>query len=175
MKNLTEQQLLDNYQKLLDVVEGVNLPISGFIDASMALGHLPAPLLWCSATPSSHVTVDAFERVTSAMLDRLANSLPVDAVYLDLHGAMVTEHHQDGEGELLARVRGLIGPQVPLLASLDLHANISPKMVDYTSAISTFGLIRTWIWPIRVDDAPFECAICLTVCVMKKPFCNFLI
>ena len=125
-------------EKLFDVVEGVNLPISGFIDASMALGHLPAPLLWCSATPSSHVTVDAFERVASAMLDRLANSLPVDAVYLDLHGAMVTEHHQDGEGELLARVRGLIGPQVPLLASLDLHANVTTRMLAEADALVAY-------------------------------------
>ena len=125
-------------EKLFDVVEGVNLPISGFIDASMALGHSPPPLLWCSATPSSHVTVDAFERVASAMLDRLANSLPVDAVYLDLHGAMVTEHHQDGEGELLARVRGLIGPQVPLVASLDLHANVTTRMVSKADALVAY-------------------------------------
>ena len=62
----------------------------------------------------------------------------MDAVYLDLHGAMVTEHHQDGEGELLARVRGLIGPQVPLLASLDLHANVTTRMLAEADALVAY-------------------------------------
>ena len=48
-----------------------------------------------------------------------------DAVYLDLHGAMVTESHEDGEGELLARARDLVGADVPIVASLDLHANVT--------------------------------------------------
>ena len=61
-------------EKLFDIVEGVNLGISGFINASMAFGHSLTPLLWCSATPSSHVTADAFERLAGSMLDRLANS-----------------------------------------------------------------------------------------------------
>ena len=125
-------------EKIFDIFEGVNLGISGFINASMALGHSPIPLLWCSASPSSHVTADAFERVAGSMLDRLANSLPVNAVYLDLHGAMVTEHSQDGEGELLERVRRLIGPQVPLIASLDLHANITTRMVLQADALVAY-------------------------------------
>ena len=125
-------------ENLFDIVEGVNLGISGFINASMAFGHSLIPLLWCSATPSSHVTADAFERVAGSMLGRLANSLPVDAVYLDLHGAMVTEHSQDGEGELLERVRRLIGPQVPLIASLDLHANITTRMVLQADALVAY-------------------------------------
>lgn len=124
--------------KLFDVVEGVNLAISGFVDASMEQGHTLVPLLWCSATPSSHVTVDAYERVAGSMLNALANVLPVDAVYLDLHGAMVTEHAQDGEGELLARVRRLIGADVPLVSSLDLHANVTARMVSESDVLVAY-------------------------------------
>ena len=112
-------------EQLFDTIEGMNLGISGFTTASMVEGYEPIPLLWRSATPCSYVTADAYERVAGALLNRLANMLPVDAVYLDLHGAMVAEHHQDGEGELLARVRSLIGTKIPLVASLDLHANVT--------------------------------------------------
>ena len=113
---------------LLDAVEGMNLGISGFINESSICGHELMPMLWCSASPSSFVTFDAYERVASSMLDHLANLMPLDAVYLDLHGAMVTDHQQDGEGELLARVRSVIGPDIPLVVSLDLHANITSRM-----------------------------------------------
>ncbi len=123
---------------LFDAVEGINIPISGFIDASMAQGHSLAPLLWCSATPSAHVTVDAYERVTGSILNGLANVLPVDGVYLDLHGAMVAEHVQDGEGELLARVRHLIGSDVPLVSSLDLHANVTARMVSESDVLVAY-------------------------------------
>lgn len=125
-------------EEIYGAVEGVNLGISGFISQSKRLGYSLAPLLWCSATPSSYVTFDTFERISGSMLDRLANSLPVDAVYIDLHGAMVIEHHQDGEGELLARVRSLIGRDVPLIASLDLHANVTSRMVSESDALVAY-------------------------------------
>ena len=122
-------------EAMLDAVEGMNLGMSGFIQEAMVSGHELMPMLWCSATPSSFVTFDAYERVAGSMLDHLANSLPVDAVYLDLHGAMVTEHQQDGEGELLARVRSVIGPDTPLVISLDLHANITARMFSLADVL----------------------------------------
>ena len=61
--------------------------------------------------------------------------MPLDGVYLDLHGAMVTEHLDDGEGELLKRVRALVGPDVPVVASLDLHANVTRAMVQHADAL----------------------------------------
>jgi microcystin degradation protein MlrC len=69
---------------------------------------------------------DAYERIVTEMVDGIVAAGPIDAVYLDLHGAMVTEHHDDGEGETLARVRKAIGRDLPLVVSLDLHANVSP-------------------------------------------------
>jgi microcystin degradation protein MlrC len=109
---------------------GINLPISGFMDEAARRGHELLPLSWAQATPSSYVAEDAFERIVGQILADLRTLERVDAVYLDLHGAMVTEHLEDGEGEVLARVRALVGAGVPLVASLDLHANITPQMVE---------------------------------------------
>src|SRR3979490_941621 len=72
------------------------------------------------------------------MVDRTAAAGPIDAVYLDLHGAMVTEHYDDGEGETLARVRKVIGKDLPLVVSLDLHANVSPEMMEHADALIAY-------------------------------------
>ncbi len=109
-------------------VAGANLPAAGAIEALHSLGHRTLGLAWASATPSAQVTEDAYERIAGAILQRLADAGAVDAVYLDLHGAMVAEHHEDGEGELLARVRNAVGARVPIVASLDLHANVTRAM-----------------------------------------------
>lgn len=124
--------------ELLDAVAGINLGLWGFIEAARADGHELVPLVWGSAEPSSYVTEDAFERITGMMVEELRAGGPVDAVFLDLHGAMAVEHHQDGEGETLARVRKVIGPNVPLVNSLDLHANITERMVGVSDAMSIY-------------------------------------
>ncbi len=113
----------------VQVVEGINLGLAGFVTAARAAGHRLAPLVWANATPSAHVTRDAYERIAAALIEELARAGKIDAVYLDLHGAMVTEHLDDGEGEILARVRTLVGPRMPIVASLDYHANVTPAMI----------------------------------------------
>src|SRR5258707_6721504 len=72
------------------------------------------------------------------MVDGIAAAGRLDAVYLDLHGAMVTEHLDDGEGEILARVRRVIGKDLPLVVSLDLHANVTPDMVEHADALIAY-------------------------------------
>lgn len=114
---------------LFDAVAGANIPIAGFIDAMQA--HTLLPTTWAAASPSGYVTRDAYERISGMILDGLTQALPLDGVYLDLHGAMVAEHHDDGEGELLRRVRALVGPGVPIVASLDLHANVTRAMIAH--------------------------------------------
>ena len=76
---------------LLDAVAGVNLPAAGFAAAAAAGGNELVPLTWCSATPSGPVTRDAFEHVSALLCDGVASQRQLDAVYLDLHGAMVAE------------------------------------------------------------------------------------
>lgn len=123
---------------LLPAIDGVHLPITGAVEALRAAGHEIVPLLWCAATPTAHVTEDAFERISAMMLDDLAAAGHVDGIYLDLHGAMVTEHLDDGEGELLRRVRALAGDSTPISVSLDLHANMSEQMVELADALDAY-------------------------------------
>ncbi len=121
--------------ELIEAVRGYNIPIAGAVEALAARGHDLLPLCWCSAPPSSYVERDAYERVAGAILEDLAAYGPLDGVYLDLHGAMVAEHHEDGEGELLRRIRALVGDRVPIVTSLDYHTNMTPEMVRHASAM----------------------------------------
>src|SRR3954471_23273682 len=124
-----------------DVLRGmrkINVGLAGFVEAAEANGWELVPTISAAASPSAHVTKDAFERVLKGIVDGSAAAGPIDAVYLDLHGAMVTEHYDDGEGEILARVRKVIGPDVPLVASLDLHANVTPQMIDNADALVAY-------------------------------------
>jgi microcystin degradation protein MlrC len=124
--------------ELLDAVHGYNIPIAGAVEALRARRHELLPLCWCSAPPSSYVERDAYERVAGAMLEDLAVAMAeasIDGIYLDLHGAMVAEHHEDGEGELLRRVRDLVGDAMPIVTSLDFHTNMTPEMVSRSTAM----------------------------------------
>ncbi len=121
--------------ELIAAVEGFNIPIAGAVKALQGLGHDPVPLCWCSAPPSSYVERDAYEKVAGWIVEDLRSQGPFDAVYLDLHGAMVAEHVEDGEGELLRRVRAVVGEAVPVVASLDFHTNMTPEMVRHASAM----------------------------------------
>jgi microcystin degradation protein MlrC len=116
---------------------GANLAVAGFVDAARVRGHELVPLVWANACPSGPVTRDAYERLAAMMLEDLRAAGPVDALFLDLHGAMVAEHLPDGEGELLRRLRGVL-PSAPIVAALDLHANLSPTMVRLTDAMVAY-------------------------------------
>jgi microcystin degradation protein MlrC len=119
-------------------VEGANIPAAGAIQFLRAQGHQLVATAWGAASPSAHVTTDAFERIVSGLIANLRKHLPVDGVYLDLHGAMVTEAHDDGEGEILRRVREVVGPRVPVAASLDLHCNFTRAMFDNCDALVAY-------------------------------------
>jgi microcystin degradation protein MlrC len=123
---------------LINATRNVNMGICGFIEAAEAQGWDTVPTLWCAASPSAHVTENAFETITNRIVDGIRSVERLDAVYLDLHGAMVAEHVDDGEGEILTRIRDVIGPDVPLVASLDLHANATRRMFDMADALIAY-------------------------------------
>jgi microcystin degradation protein MlrC len=91
-----------------------------------------------NANPSGIVTDEAFETIGGLFLAAIEGQGPIDGVLLHLHGAMVTDSHEDGEGELLARLRGRLGPDVPIVVTLDLHANVTQRMADNASALIAF-------------------------------------
>ena len=113
----------------------INIPMGGFIRAMTDAELVPS--VWAGATPAAHVTRDAFERIAAEIIGQ-ASGANADAIYLDLHGAMVCEHLDDGEGELLERLRQVVGPRVPIVASLDLHANVTQKMLTLADALVAY-------------------------------------
>ena len=108
--------------------------LSGFLQR-MRARHELVPLLWTSGGAGGPVSADAFERIVGELIGRLSTAMPVDGVYLDLHGAMVSEPFDDAEGELLRRVRATVGQDVPIAISLDYHANVTPEMVQATDTL----------------------------------------
>src|SRR5262249_33933383 len=90
------------------------------------------------ANPSGLVTDAAFDRISELLLAGIARAGKLDGLLLHLHGAMVVESHEDGEGELLRRVRAAVGPAVPIVVTLDLHANVSDDMARLANALIAF-------------------------------------
>ena len=132
---------LSSGQMLIDAVAGANLPAEGAIQALRTAGLQVVPLTWAAASPSAHVTQEAFDFVVGKIISDLQRALddgPLDGVYLDLHGAMVSEQHDDGEAEILRRVRATVGPRIPVVASLDSHANISREMLEHSDALTVY-------------------------------------
>jgi len=123
---------------VLKTIRNINVGLAGFIGQAEVNGWELMPTIFGAASPSAHVTEDAFERMVKVMIDGIRDAGPLDAVYLDLHGAMVTEHFDDGEGEVLRRVREVIGEHLPLVVSLDLHANVTPDMVEHADALIAY-------------------------------------
>jgi microcystin degradation protein MlrC len=111
--------------------------LSGFLEV-MSGKHEIVPLLWTSGGAGGLVTRDAFERISAELVSALSLNMPVDAIYLDLHGAMVTEDFEDGEGEVLRRIRAAVGPDIPIVISLDYHANVTPQMVELTDGMAAY-------------------------------------
>jgi microcystin degradation protein MlrC len=149
---------------LLDAVAGINLPAAGFIAEARGLHHELQPLVWCSAQPSGRVTRDAFEHICALLLRQLQHAGHVDAIYLDLHGAMVAEHVDDADGEVLRRVRAVAGPAMPIIASLDYHANVSPQMAAQASVLVAY---RTYPH-VDMADSGARAARCLHD-LMRRP------
>jgi microcystin degradation protein MlrC len=124
---------------VIEIARGANTEFWGFVTGAEAQGFDLEPILAVWATPSGLVTADAIEHVTGLLDDGLrrarAEGRPLDGVLLALHGAMVTEIDDDGDGYILKIVREIVGPDVPVVATLDLHANISPRMVELADTL----------------------------------------
>jgi len=119
--------------------QGSTLPLAGFVQAAQHTDGVDLhPIIWCAAEPSAPVTRRAYEQIAGEIIDGITQAGPLSGVYLDLHGAMVADHQPDGEGCLLARLRNQLGPELPIVISLDLHANVTPAMVEHADAITMY-------------------------------------
>lgn len=114
-------------KEVADIYAGTGTGIGAFIDVTRAAGMELVTPIAANAAPSGKVDREAYRTMTDAIVDSV--SAGCDALFLDLHGAMVTQDHDDGEGELLARIR-TIAPDLPIAISLDLHANLTHDIVN---------------------------------------------
>ena len=115
--------------EILETFRGTGTCLGGMIDAAERHGARLIPSVAASASPAGLVTKDIYGHVKERLLADLRAAGHLDGVLLDLHGAMVTEGHDDGEGDLIQAVRAVVGPTVPIAVTLDFHGNLSGDMV----------------------------------------------
>ena len=121
-------------QQALDRARGGLSCLAGFIEVCERAGVPIQVAISANASPSGPVEDDAFEYMAERIVKAAAQC---DALLLELHGAMVTHSYEDGEGELLRRIRH-VAPQVPIALALDMHANIYPDMVRLATIIAGY-------------------------------------
>jgi len=109
--------------------------MAGFLEGADQFGFQAIPTLMAWGMPSGAVTKETFETLVNDLVTRLQAAGPLDGVLLSLHGAMVSEDYQDADGEILRRVRASIGSEVPLVVTLDYHANLTEEMVRWPDAL----------------------------------------
>jgi microcystin degradation protein MlrC len=131
---LFQQASLTVGNALLERWRGTHHELGGFIAGAEDFGFEPVPLMATYAMPSGALTGDTFDRIAGELLASLEAALPLDGVLLALHGATVAENFPDADGEILRRFRAALGPDVPLINTLDLHANVSQQMIAHANA-----------------------------------------
>jgi len=107
----------------------------GFVAAmDAAAPWTPIGVVLAMSEPNGPVEHGFFEEVVDAMTGRLKAAMPLDGVYFCAHGAAITTEEDDPEGVMFERIRDVVGPDVPIVATFDLHANVSDRVVDNIDA-----------------------------------------
>lgn len=117
---------------------GSRTGIGGMIDRASEEGWQLLPTLYATAMPGGVVTDAAYGELVSELTDRLAQCMPVDGVLLALHGAMVAEGELDAEADIVAQARAIVGGAVPIVVLLDMHGNISPRLVELAEVLLAY-------------------------------------
>jgi microcystin degradation protein MlrC len=149
--------------------KGTRNEVAGYIDSAAKHGWQPVYAVAANATPSGKLTRQTWETIRDKIVGAARSVGKLDAVCLSLHGAMVTETEDDAEGALLEALRGVIGPDVPMVATLDLHANATARMAANANALVAF---RTYPHVDGYDRAVQAAALVQEALAgTKKPRC----
>ncbi len=117
-------------EDVLTAYTGTKTPMGGFIDFASETDSILYPTISAGAVPSGIVSKDAYLQLKNELLEGIKNAGEIDGVLLALHGAMVVEDYPDAEGDILSSVREVVGPDVPIAATLDFHATLTDIMVE---------------------------------------------
>ena len=140
IESYRERFLLEG-DDILNTFAGTNTPIGGFIAGAQAHDFELIPTLFGEPQPSAPTPRPLYDELLGRILDGIADAMPLDGVLLELHGSMAVgdldaaDGLGDAEGHLLAAVRETVGPDVPVLAQLDIHSNISQQMVEQADVL----------------------------------------
>ena len=124
------EENLHQGQDILEVYAGQKAIASAFIKVLSHADITLIPTIWTHATPSGLIKDEAFSHLLAQLVKPLDTQEPFDGILLHLHGAMVTESLDDPEGKILSTFRSYVGDNVPIISTLDLHANITEQMVQ---------------------------------------------
>jgi microcystin degradation protein MlrC len=129
---------LERGERMLARWSGAPHEFGGMIDGLREAGIEIVPGMAAFAIPSGVIAAADYERLVAELLDSLGDPAPLDGVLIALHGATVSEEYPDADGEILRRLRGRVGAGLPVIATLDLHANISAAMAAHTTALIVY-------------------------------------
>lgn len=123
-------------EDLITKQRGVATDLGGFVDEMEKYGDTELiPAIGIGAMPCGTVQTEVFDFACERILGAIKAHMPLDGVFFHLHGATVVEGHPDASGELCAATREIIGENIPLICSLDLHANVTKKMAENADAL----------------------------------------
>jgi microcystin degradation protein MlrC len=178
---------------LLEEWRDAHHEVGGFLEAVAAAGDEPVPLLMAWATPSGPVADGVLDELTAYLVAELTRLRP-DGLLLALHGAMVAESYPDGDGEVLSRLRRALGPDFPIVVTLDLHGNVSARLIEHCDAAVAYRtcphvdqrecgrraavllrrLLRQEIRPCQALAKPPLIVNIMTHDTSQEPLCSFL-
>ncbi len=117
---------------------GTDCEVAGILAVCEEEGVQPLPLLAARSVSGGALTDDCYTELKETLLARLRAALPLDGLILAMHGSMVTASQEDPEGDILDAVRSIVGPDLPIVMTLDLHAHVTPRMVRQATALVSF-------------------------------------
>lgn len=124
---------IDRGEEIL-ALDGTGTIYGGIVAEARRQGVELIPTTFGRAVPGGRVSREAFETMRDEIIEGIRAALPVDGVLVGIHGAMALEHNDDGEGPLLTAIREVVGPEIPIVAPLDLHTNLSDEMMEQADA-----------------------------------------
>src|SRR5437016_1410543 len=137
LEDFRQKTLLTGHE-IIERFRGGYHEISGFIEGLEQARIDLIPIFTAAATPGGTITIDAYDALLAMMLEALNGAGKLDGVLVAPHGAAVSESQPDMDGHWLSRLREIVGLKIPIIGTLDPHANVSQKMIDACDALIAY-------------------------------------